>query len=151
MNKYFFAYGTNIAQSELDKHCPGAILLGYGMLNNYMLEFRGYSEHAIAHITKKKGEVIPVTIWELPPESKYTIENYEKFPYIYKKQKVKAIMNGTKIKGIIYLTKQDLPQGMPSEEYLNTLREAYIQADFDEYYINSALERLKNSEEQIWK
>ena len=149
MGKYFFAYGTNIAQSELDKHCPGATLIGYGMLNNYMLEFRGYTGHAIAHLAKKKGEVLPVTIWELPPESKYTIENYEKYPYLYKKVKLKAIMNGKKIKGIVYLTKQELPESMPSEEYLQALRQAYIEADFDEYYINSALERLKNGEDEI--
>lgn len=149
MSKYFFAYGTNITQTELDKHCPGATLVGYGMLNNYRLEFRGYSGHAIAHLAKKKGEVLPVTIWELPPESKYTIENYEKFPYIYKKEKIKALMNGKKVKGIVYLNKQELPQGMPSEEYLNALKQAYAEVDFDEYYINSALERLKDSEDEI--
>ena len=149
MSKYFFAYGTNISQTELNKHCPGAEMVGHGMLNGFMLEFRGYDGHGVAHIVRKKGEVLPITIWDLPPESRYTIENYEKFPYIYKRVKAKAIMNGKKVAGIMYLTKQELPLGMPSEGYLNALKQAYAEADFDEYYITSALERVKNDEDNI--
>jgi len=143
MNDYFFAYGTNISSEELQKHCEGAELIGFGMLNNYALEFRGYNDHAIAHIFKKKNEVIPVAVWKLPPESRYTIDNFEKFPYLYKHEKVKAIINGKKIKGIVYILKQNLPLGIPNKEYLNSLRQAYKTASFDEYYINSALERSK--------
>jgi len=149
MSEYFFAYGTNISQDELNKHCPGAVLIGYGMLNNYMLEFRGYTGHAIAQICKKKGEVLPVAIWELPPESRYTIENYEKFPYLYKRQKAKAVLRGQKVTGIIYINKQDLPVSEPDEKYLAVLRQAYKQADFDEYYIDSALQRIKNNEDKL--
>ncbi len=141
--QYFFAYGTNISKDILTKNCPGAELVGYGMLNNYVLEFRGYNNHAIANLAKQKNEVLPVAVWDMPPESRYTIDNFEKFPYLYKHKRVKAVINGKKIKGIIYILKQELPHGTPSEDYLQTLRNAYQSAEFDEYYINSALERNK--------
>ncbi|MBQ7977023.1 MAG: gamma-glutamylcyclotransferase [Clostridia bacterium] len=140
MEKYFIAYGTNIKADELAKSYPGAKILGYGFLHNYALEFVGYDEHAIATVTKKKGVMTPVAVWEFPKELRSTLTNFEDFPYLYKRIKVTAYVGGkTKMRGEIYVTKQNLRHGTPSKEYLEALREAYREAGFDEKMLDEAL------------
>lgn len=140
MEKYFIAYGTNIKTSELTKSFPEVKILGYGYLHNYALEFVGYDEHAIATVVKKKGAKTPVAIWEFPKELRSTLSNYEAFPYLYKRLKATAVVGGkTKMRGEIYVTKQNLRHGTPSKEYLQTLRDGYKEAGFDEKLIDEAL------------
>ncbi len=140
MEKYFIAYGTNINYNELTKAFPDAKILSYGYIQNYALEFVGYDGHAIATLAKKRGAKTPVAIWEFPPELRFTIANFEPFPYLYKRIKVTAIVGGkTKMRGEVYVTKQKLRHGRPSEEYLNTLRAGYREAGFDENLIDQTL------------
>ena len=46
-----------------------------------------------------------------------------------------------KFRGEIYITKQKLRHGKPSEEYLNTLKEAYVEAGFDPKMLDIAIEK----------
>ncbi len=139
MTKYFIAYGTNIRTSELTKSFPDAKILGYGYIHNYALEFVGYDGHAIATLTKKHGAKTPVAVWEFPPELRFTIANYEPFPYLYKRIPVTALVGKTKMRGEVYITKQKLRHGIPSNEYLEVLRQGYREAGFDENLIDQAL------------
>lgn len=139
MEKYFIAYGTNIKTSELTKSFPEVKILGYTYLNNYALEFVGYDGHAIATLTKKKGAKTPVAIWDFPEELRYTITNYEQFPYLYKHKNVSVKIGKMKVHGIIYITKQNLRHGTPSEEYMQVLKQGYKEAGFDEKLLDEAL------------
>ncbi len=139
MDKYFIAYGTNIKYGELTKYFPEAKILSYGYIKNYALEFVGYDGHAIATLVKKRGAKAPVAVWEFPPELRFTIANFEPFPYLYKRIKVTAIVGKTKMRGEIYITKQKLRHGTPSDEYLAILKAGYKEAGFDENLIDQAL------------
>ena len=140
-----FAYGTNISQEQMLNHCENAVLLGYGTLPNYQLKFQGFRKHAIANLEKKRGAEIPVAVYELEPEGRFTIDNYEKFPYNYAKKKVVAMLNGEKKKGFIYILKKKLEPGVPSEAYMNALRAAYWEADMDQIYIDNALKEVEDN------
>ena len=140
MEKYFIAYGTNIKTSEISKYFTQAKMLGYGYLNDYAMQFVGYDEHAIATLVKKKGAKTPVAVWKFPLADRNTLANYEAFPYLYKRINATAIINGKqKLHGEIYVTKQNLRNGKPSKEYLDTLRAAYEEAHFDPKLIDAAL------------
>lgn len=139
----FFAYGTNIAQKEMLSHCENSVLLGYGKLLDYELHFQGYKRHGVASVSKKRGAELPVAIYEMQPEGRFTIDNFEKFPYKYKRVKAVASFNGEKIKGQIYVLKQRLPDNMPSEAYIRSLKSAYWEADFDATIIDKALAEIK--------
>ncbi len=139
MEIHFIAYGTNIKTSELAKAFPEVKILGYTYLNNYALEFVGYDGHAIATLSKKRGAKTPVAVWDFPEELRYTIANYEPFPYLYKKKKVSVKIGKNKLYGYIYLNKQKLRHGKPSEDYLQVLRDGYKEAGFDEKLIDTAL------------
>ncbi len=140
MKEYFIAYGTNIKASEISKYFSQAKLLGYGYLNNYAMEFVGYDDHAIATLVKKTGARTPVAVWHFPLADRNTLANFEAFPYLYKRIKATAIINGkTKFHGEIYVTKQKLRNGTPSKEYLDALKAAYKEANFDPKLIDDAL------------
>ena len=94
---------------------------------------------------KKRGAEIPVAVYELEPEGRFTIDNYEKFPYNYAKKKVVAMLNGEKKKGFIYILKKKLEPGVPSEAYMNALRAAYWEADMDQIYIDNALKEVEDN------
>lgn len=142
MADYMFAYGTNILEEEMHVHCPNAIFRGFGVLQGYTLSFCGYTEHAVANLRKQKGASINVAVWEMSPEDYYTIDNFEKFPYLYKREKVSVQLYGEKIKGNVYVLKQNLPSNMPSEEYLNFLKDCYKRAKLSLDVINNAIQNV---------
>ena len=144
MEKYFIAYGTNIKTSEISKYFTQAKILGYGYLNDYAMQFVGYDEHAIATLVKKKGAKTPVAVWEFPLADRNTLANYEAFPYLYKRVSATAIINGKKkLRGEIYVTRQNLRNGKPSQEYIDVLKLAYKEAGFDPKLIDEALKESK--------
>ncbi|MBR1925601.1 MAG: gamma-glutamylcyclotransferase [Clostridia bacterium] len=152
LNITFFAYGTNISQSEMKSHSESAVFIGYGELENFELKFRGFPNHAIATIQKKKGARLPIAIYDLMPTDRFTLDNFEKFPYAYKKQKVKALFNGKPITGYIYFLKIKLDPQIPSDEYIKALRLAYFEAGFDDKIIDDAILECggKVNEEELY-
>lgn len=144
MSNYLFAYATNISEAEMHKHCPNAVFRGYGLLPGFKLDFCGYTGHAIATLTKEKNSNVTIAVWEMMPEDYYTIGNFESFPYMYKREKATALLYGRKIKGEIYLLRQQLQFGLPSDEYCNALRNAYIEAGLSLDIIDQALERAQS-------
>lgn len=141
-NITLFAYGTNISQSEMKSHSETALFIGYGELENFELKFRGFPEHAIATLKKKKGAKLPIAIYDLSPTDRFTLDNFEKFPYAYERVKAKAVLNGKKLKGFVYILKIELQPEIPSEEYLKALRMAYFEADFDDTPIDEAIKEV---------
>lgn len=147
-NITLFAYGTNISQSEMKSHSENAMFIGYGELLNFELKFRGYPKHAIATLEKKRGATLPVAIYDLTPTDRFTLDNFEKFPYAYQRLKAKAMFNGKIIKGFVYVLKMKLQPEIPNEEYLKALRMAYFEADFDEDCIDNAIKEAGGTVEE---
>ncbi|MBQ7603026.1 MAG: gamma-glutamylcyclotransferase [Clostridia bacterium] len=148
MSNYLFAYATNISEAEMHKHCPNAVFRGYGLLNGFKLEFCGYTGHAIATLTKDRNSSVNVAVWEMMPEDYYTIGNFEQFPYMYKREKVSVLLYGRKLKGDVYLLRQQLSKGMPSQEYLDLLNNAYIEAGWSTDVIKNALKSVQEGEQK---
>ena len=143
MKNYLFAYAINISEEEMHKHCPNAVFRGYALLSGFRLDFCGYTEHAIATLNKQRGATLSVAVWEMSKEDYYTIGNFEDFPYRYKRVKTSALLYGRKVKGEIYILKQQLTLGLPNANYLNALRGAYIEAGLNRKVIDEALARVK--------
>ncbi len=138
-NITLFAYGTNISREEMKSHSENALFIGYGELHDFELKFRGFPGHAIATLEKKKGATLPVAIYDLTPTDRFTIDNFEKFPYAYVRLKAKATLNGKILKGFVYVLKIKLQPGIPNDEYMKAFRLAYFEADFDDTYIDNAI------------
>ena len=138
-NITFFAYGTNISQTEMKSHSQSSMFIGYGELQNFKIVFRGFQDHAIATLAKKRGSSVPIAIYDLTPSDRFTMDNYEKFPYAYVRKKAKAIFNGKVIKGFVYVLKIKLEPNIPNEDYIKALRLAYFEAGFDDKPVDDAI------------
>ncbi len=134
-----FAYGTNISQTEMNSHSDEAAFIGYGELENFALKFRGFANHGVATLEKKKGAKVPVAIYDISEKARLMLDNFERFPYAYKRIKVKAMFNGQPIKGYVYVLKLKLPPQMPNNEYIKALRLGYFVAHLDDTPINEAI------------
>ena len=134
-----FAYGTNIGQTEMHSHSEDSVFIGYGHIDNFALRFRGFANHGIATLEKKKGARVPVAIYDMPQKARLTLDNFEKFPYAYKKMKIKAVFNEKPITGFVYVLKLKLPPQMPTTDYIKALRLGYFVAHLDDTPINDAI------------
>ncbi len=143
--KYYIAYGSNINKRILLSMIPEAKIVSYGYLEGYKLNFVGYDGHAIATINKSRKSKVPVAIWDFPLELRYAISNFEKYPYMYQRKAVKVNIGDKKIKGDVYIPKQQLDFGKPSKEYLDVLKEGYIVGGFD---INILMNMLSEQEKE---
>ncbi len=144
-NFIIFSYGTNIAKQQMLSRSNGAEFLGYGTLNDFTMRFRGFRDHAVATLERQKGCVLPVSIFSLTPEGRFGLNNFEPFPYPYIKIKTTAFLDGKRIKGYVYVLKQKLLPGIPNKKYMDALRAAYFEADFDSSIIDQALEEVKQT------
>jgi len=85
-----------------------------------------------------------VVVWELEPEDEKALDFYEGYPRFYEKEDVKVILeDGTSITAMVYIMTDKILDrihlNLPSRSYLETVREGYRAAGFDESFIEDAL------------
>ena len=79
----YIAYGSNLNRGQMALRCPDAKVVGTGEIKDYELLFRGNRNGAVATVEPKKGESVPVLIWEIEPEDERNLDIYEGYPSIY--------------------------------------------------------------------
>lgn len=120
------AYGSNLNLGQMAMRCKAAKVYGKGVLKGYRLLFKGQMENAYCTIEKKRGGKVPVVVWELEPEDvKVTLED------------------GSIIIAMVYIMTDKILDrihlNLPSRSYLETVKEGYRAAGFDEAFIEDAL------------
>lgn len=90
----YIAYGSNLNREQMAKRCPDAKVIGSGMLKDYELLFRGYTDAAVATVEPKEGENVPVLIWEISPRDEVNLDRYEGYPRLYGKQMLEVEVEG---------------------------------------------------------
>ncbi|MBE6877496.1 MAG: gamma-glutamylcyclotransferase [Ruminococcus sp.] len=146
-NKIYIAYGSNLNLKQMKYRCPDSKVLGTAMLRDYELEFRG-----VATIVPKKGASVPVLLWEISPQDEKSLDCYEGFPNLYRKEKYETELNGQKITGMAYVMNKGQISA-PNIGYLNTILQGYRENHLDVQFLNTAVnsaltaERLAETEE----
>jgi gamma-glutamylcyclotransferase (GGCT)/AIG2-like uncharacterized protein YtfP len=76
----YFAYGSNLNFLQMEQRCPGARLLGRGILPDYRFHLysRGY-----ASVMQKKGATVWGGIWKISEADLVTLDRYEAVAYDY--------------------------------------------------------------------
>jgi hypothetical protein len=138
------AYGSNLNIGQMAMRCKTAKVYGKGSLKGYRLLFKGQMENAYCTIEKSHGSDIPVVVWELQPEDEKALDFYEGYPWFYEKEDVKVTMeDGTSIVAMVYIMTNKIQDrihlNLPSRSYLETVKEGYRAAGFDEAFIEDAL------------
>ena len=121
--KIYIAYGSNMNIEQMKRRCPKAIPIGKAILENYKLEFRG-----VANIIKCKGKKVPIALWYITDECEKSLDRYEGYPRLYRKEFIPITINGNKENAMVYV--MNLGNiAAPNINYLNIIKQGY--KDFD--------------------
>ncbi len=123
----YIAYGSNMIQEQMAYRCPDARLVGMGYLPDAQLEFY---LHATVERAHAKDAKVPVAVWEISEADEAILDRYEGYPsYYIKTERTVCMMDGSEIKGMIYLMnhKRVAP---PTRDYYEGIRRAYLALGF---------------------
>lgn len=126
MGKLYIAYGSNLNLAQMAVRCPAAVVYARGILPDWELVYRGQMMNSHATIRKKKGSAVPVLVWDIQAHDELRLDRYEGFPGYYYKQDIIADIGDRRIKAMAYIMNQKEKPGQPSEQYIETIRQGYI-------------------------
>ena len=131
MRKLYIAYGSNLNLTQMAYRCPTAVVYAAGILNNWQLIYRGAQANAHATIKRKRGESVPVLVWEIQPADEIRLDRYEGYPVYYYKKDVMVTIDGRRRKAMVYIMDERRLPGRPSAVYVETIRQGYIDNGMD--------------------
>lgn len=142
-NKVYIAYGSNLNLEQMQYRCPNSKPIGTAMLQDYELDFRG-----VATIVPKKGAAVPVLLWEIPPQDEKSLDRYEGFPHLYRKEEYEIDLNGQKVTGMAYVMNAG-QIAAPNIHYYCTIAQGYHENHLNMEYLNSAVDRVAAFENSL--
>ena len=146
----YIAYGSNMSVEQMAFRCPGAKIVGTGVIEGWQLLFRGRSYSAVATVEQGRPKSqVPVLVWEIDKNHERALDIYEGFPTLYTKVNIPVQMdNGEYIEeAMAYVIDPTLEFGAPSGYYFGVIRDAYLDFGMDVKKLKKAVEKsVKNSE-----
>lgn len=129
MGKIYIAYGSNMNLKQMKNRCPKAKKIGISLLNGYKLLIP-----RVATIAPIKDAFVPVVLWEITEACERALDIYEGYPRLYRKEQVKVLTEkGVEVFGMAYVLNEPYCNYSlkPTEEYLNIIREGYLENKID--------------------
>lgn len=142
-NNLYIAYGSNLNLRQMSRRCPTAKPIGTGMLKDYQLTFR-----SVATIEKVLGAETPVGIWEITSKDESSLDRYEGYPHLYRKEIVTVTTKNGELEAMVYIMNKGEAM-LPNQSYYNTIEEGYMDVGLDLTYLHEALrDTIKRLEEK---
>ena len=137
--KYYVAYGSNLNKRQMMMRCPGAKPIGKGFIKGYELLFKGSKTGAYLTIEKKRGGRVPIAIWKVTKEDELSLDRYEGYPNFYYKADLKIKLDEKEIDAFVYIMHEYRQLGVPSDYYVETCLEGYLDFEFNPLYLTKAI------------
>lgn len=133
--RLYIAYGSNINLEQMSHRCPNSKIVSKEMLKGYELEFRG-----VATIVPNDKSEVPILIWEIDGRDEHSLDRYEGFPNLYRKELFEIEVDGEKKECMAYLMNKG-QISPPTSYYYNVINQGYEANGMDTSYLRAALER----------
>ncbi len=137
----YIAYGSNLNLPQMAQRCPTAKVVGTSEIREYELLFRGSRHSAVATVEPSKGGSVPVLLWTLKDNDLRSLDHYEGYPTLYRKEILEVELKGRTVPAMVYIMNDGHPLGSPSDYYLNTIMEGYQRAGFDTEILEDAVDK----------
>ena len=111
---------------------PKANHKGFMMLHNYRLVFKG-----VADIIPSKGFACPVGLWEITEHCERSLDRYEGFPSLYRKE---YFWNDNDETLLMAYVMNDYDLSLPSKNYFDTIEQGYRDFSIDDRFLYEAVE-----------
>jgi cation transport regulator ChaC len=141
--EYYFAYGSNMCQSQMVSRCPSAIRIATGVLLDSRLVFnrRGsYRPGGVASIQPACDERVYGVVWKISTDEFQRLDETEDKDAYRREEMTVHSLNGETYRCQVY---RAIPKGTvsPDPEYLEELVQCAKESALPSHYISS-LERL---------
>ena len=138
--KLYIAYGSNMNIEQMSHRCPTAKVVESMYLEGYRLRFRGGAFNAVATVESSPNDRVPITVWEIYPRDEESLDLYEGYPHLYRKEILNLKLHGTSAPAMIYIMNPEQhPYGCPSKFYFDIIRDGYVSAGFDPGLLQKAV------------
>lgn len=138
--KLYIAYGSNMNIEQMARRCPTAKVVASTWLEGYQLRFMGGSYSSVATVEPSDDDLVPVLVWEIQPKDEESLDLYEGWPHLYRKETLKIKLGKKTLFAMIYIMNGGkYSYGYPSQSYFNTIRDGYIAAGFDPKLLHQAV------------
>jgi gamma-glutamylcyclotransferase (GGCT)/AIG2-like uncharacterized protein YtfP len=127
VGRLYAAYGSNLNREQMRFHCRTAKITGVSILEDYELLFRG----GLTTVEPKPGGRVPVLLWEIGARDERSLDAYEGFPRLYRKEDVEVELDGKPASAMLYIIRDGHRLGLPTPGYFQTIAEGYDEAGFD--------------------
>ena len=135
---FYFAYGSNLNQQQMQNRCPDSVPVAKVKLKGYRLAF-----NRVADIVKKEGAVTWGAIYTVSPGDIKNLDRYEGYPRVYTKLEITVEDEaGTAYPAFAYLM---AIKGCkePSESYYGIIEEGYHDWGLPPETLREALKRSR--------
>lgn len=128
----YFAYGSNMAESQIKFRCADATFMGVSKLNNksFFINAKG-----VASIKDKAGSYVQGIVWALSNNDVQSLDAYEGYPNSYIKIYYEILLNNKVLPVLVYES-TNLEIGNPREGYLEKIIKTAQTLSFDNGYIS---------------
>ena len=130
----YFAYGSNLSISQMDKRCPDNIALDIGRLNGYrwIISNRGY-----ANVIESEHDYVLGRIYKINNTDEASLDKDEGVKLLnsgYDRTTLPIIVDGVSCDCLVYVDpiKQE---GPPKDEYVNRINLGLADSEFPTEYV----------------
>ena len=78
MNRFYFAYGSNMNPDRIRERIPGARLVGKAIIKGWKLAERLYAD-----IERSRGARVEGVLYLVNETERFRLDSYEGYPHIY--------------------------------------------------------------------
>lgn len=149
--KLYMAYGSNLSVEQMATRCPDARIIGKAVLKDWKLVFKLHAD-----IEPCVGCEVPVLIWKISAGDEHRLDQYEGYPFYYRKQEIPVTMTDLKgnhprkVSAMVYTMTDGRDVRMPMKGYWDVLDEGYTRFGFDRSILRNALRNAKEAEEDVF-
>ena len=139
MNRFYFAYGSNMWQSQMRRRCPQRRLLGLAELAGYrwIINSRGFANI----VAELRGRVLGV-LYAISATDEAALDRFEGVALgHYRKEEVAVRQGGESLCALVHID-AITAEGLPQPEYIHRINAAIGDAQHPEVYVASVIRRF---------
>jgi len=146
-DRFYLAYGSNLSVEQMLRRCPDAVYVGWTVINEHRLLFKGSRTGSYLTIEESEGDYVPCLVWKVSEEDEDNLDRYEGYPIFYGKAEldcdVFSLLDGSvigEVEAFVYAMRPDARIGIPAKHYYNVCLEGYRRFGFNENLLKKALD-----------
>jgi len=140
---FYFAYGSNMDERQMQSRCPESALVGIAILDGYRLGFTRYSKNrngGVADIVSEQNQSVWGLIYKVTAKDMETLDAMEGRGKAYERMAATVrFLDGRTVEAETYYVINKQPYIKPSEEYLALLLNAAKKHKFPAEYVERSI------------